>query len=108
MKELVRIMQLASNKGITIGAMDISYFKVDLIDGKYDMSDLTWRYEGNNMSNTFTKVYPKAIIVKGGIVDFTSALEAIDPKSTNEYSDPHNYFEGFTVENGKIEVHFAS
>lgn len=113
MNELVRIMELAEGKGISLGSFDMSYFQVDLDDGFYDLSECTWRYEGEvdedrNMSGVFTKIYPNVVIVKEGVVDFVSVLEAIESKSTNNHFDPHNYFEGFTVKDGKIEVHFAS
>lgn len=104
--QVLSVHDLADKKSV---CLDLSphLLALDMPDGTYTMFHTSWRYEGDEMSSVFTKTY-EGLIVKDGYVDIVSALTILSPLFGENFSDPHIYFEGFSIENDEIHINFGS
>lgn len=117
MKSIISTIRLAREKSIDISGLSNDQVSdsmlVNLPDGKYDLKETTWRHDidedgESQVGKVYDKTYHSGATVVDGCVDVHSILESVDGKRLREHYDPHIYFEGISVDDDVILVHFGS
>ena len=106
------IEEEARQKGIYLGDDYMKYTEVTdstLKDDTYTLWHTTWYYTkaNNDISDVLTMPLGK-VEVKDNEVNLLQALKAVPSMDTRMTYDPHKFFEGFSIEDSKLHIHFGS